>query len=81
MRISLISTLSDILVVVLANMVTYDYDKRHVIIYTQYNSYVSCADISYDDYKEMMKDLLKDGYLDLSGNMFGVDVIEDKFYA
>ena len=77
MRISLISTLSDILVVVLANMVTYDYDKRHVIIHTQYDSYVSCADISYDDYKEMMKDLLKDGYLDLSNNTFDVVNIDN----
>ena len=77
MRISLISTLSDILVVVLANMVTYDYDKRQVIIHTQYDSYVSCADISYDDYKEMMKDLLKDGYLDLSNNAFDVVNIDN----
>ena len=77
MRISLISALSDLLEVVLANMVTYDYDKRHVIIYTQYNSYVSCASISYDDYKEMMKDLLKDGYLDLSNNTFDVVNIDN----
>ena len=46
-------------------------DNKRVIIHSVDNvSYISCAEIEYDEYLEMTKNLLEYGFLDLSNNSF-----------
>ena len=70
MRVAFNSTVYDAVVFVSANMISYNWDNRRVQIHTEAGLYVSCAMISYDEYREMTEDLLKNGYLNLSGNAF-----------
>lgn len=64
--------LNDVLTFVFANMVSYDYDNHHVLVYTNNYVYISAASIDYDEYKDMTAELLVNKYLDLSGNFFDI---------
>lgn len=64
--------LNDVLTFVFANMVSYDYDNHHVLVYTNNYVYRSSASIEYDEYKDMTAELLVNKYLDLSGNFFDI---------
>lgn len=46
-------------------------DKKRVVLHSVDNvSYISCAEIEYDEYLEMTKNLLEYGFLDLCNNSF-----------
>ena len=65
------SSISDTVVFVEAAKVFCLPDEKRVVIHTVDGiSFISCAEIDYEEYLEMTKNLLSYGFLDLTNNSF-----------